>query len=180
MHSIISISALFTLFFVIVANINVAAAQDKPKDGNTSNCAAQYILDACVKSTTSILASCPVQDWDCLCTQYNNVLTCYNNCPGDPGRFAVESSKVANCNAAKHFGKARSSTTLRNPLERKLQERPLLAMVAGHHRLLPAPGRGIQPRRQNPQTQQLRRWLLVVLKWELEGLFGCWLWRFGI
>ncbi|OJD19963.1 hypothetical protein AJ78_00157 [Emergomyces pasteurianus Ep9510] len=110
MHSFISISTLFALIFLIVANVNVAVAQDKPKNGNASNCAAQNILDACVKSTTSILNSCPVQDWECLCTQYTNVLTCYNNCPGDPGRFAVDSSKVANCNAAKHFGSSRSTS----------------------------------------------------------------------
>ncbi|PGH30034.1 hypothetical protein GX50_07190 [[Emmonsia] crescens] len=119
MHSFTSISALFTFFFIIVANINVAAAQDKPKDGNAIKCDAQNILDACVKSTKAILESCPVQDWDCLCTQYNNVLTCYNNCPADQGRFAIESSKVANCNAAKQFGTAHASTSAPHPTATK-------------------------------------------------------------
>lgn len=45
MHSFTSISALFTFFFIIVANINVAAAQDKPKDGNAIKCDAQkYVI----------------------------------------------------------------------------------------------------------------------------------------
>ncbi|OJD21061.1 hypothetical protein ACJ73_07602 [Blastomyces percursus] len=76
---------------------------------------ANVMLRTCLKSTTIILQDCPAQDWDCLCTQYGNVLTCYNNCPTDPGRFAVESSKVANCNAAKQFGTARSSASAPKP-----------------------------------------------------------------
>ncbi|KLJ10486.1 hypothetical protein EMPG_14132 [Blastomyces silverae] len=129
MHSFISLSAFLAFFFVIVANVNAAA---ESQNGSASKCAAQKIplltqepdqtpsiLDACVKSTTAILNTCPVQDWDCLCTHYNNVLTCYNNCPADQGRFGVESSKVANCNAAKQFGTARESATAPQPTATK-------------------------------------------------------------
>ncbi|PGH10376.1 hypothetical protein GX51_00134 [Blastomyces parvus] len=116
MHSFISLSALLTFFFVIVANVNAAA---EPQNASTSKCAAQNILDACVKSTTAILNTCPTQDWDCLCTHHNNVLTCYNNCPGDQGRHGVESSKVAMCNAAKQFGTARESPTAPPPTATK-------------------------------------------------------------
>ena len=50
--------------------------------------------------TKSQFDACDSQDWDCLCEQANNVLTCYNNCPSAPDRFGYEQTKVANCNAA--------------------------------------------------------------------------------
>ncbi|OAT06091.1 hypothetical protein BDBG_02374 [Blastomyces gilchristii SLH14081] len=112
MHSFISLSAFLTFFFAIMANVNAAAS---PQNDSPSKCDAQNILEACVESTTAILKSCPVQDWDCLCTHYSNVLTCYNNCPKDQGRHAVESSKVANCNAAKQFSTTRSSSSTSKP-----------------------------------------------------------------
>lgn len=35
-----------------------------------------------------------------LLTRLKHECSCYNNCPQDPGRFGVDSAKVANCNAA--------------------------------------------------------------------------------
>ncbi|QSS64459.1 hypothetical protein I7I51_01527 [Histoplasma capsulatum] len=96
MRSFISLSAFLTFLCIGVANINVAAADS----GSSSKCQAQNILDACLKSTNLLLSTCAVQDWICLCDKYTAILTCYNNCPRDPGRFGVDSAKVANCNAA--------------------------------------------------------------------------------
>jgi hypothetical protein len=62
------------------------------------------ILDACLTSTKAILASCAANDYGCLCDQYTNVLTCYNNCPDDPGRFGIQQEVTQNCAANKAYG----------------------------------------------------------------------------
>ncbi|KAK2807384.1 hypothetical protein FQN51_003210 [Onygenales sp. PD_10] len=107
MHSLTS-TALLGLLFLLIATINPAAAQN---DKTGTKCAAQNILDACLKSTKLTLENCPVNDWECLCARYTDVLTCYNNCPSDQGKFAIESSQLANCNAAKQYAKPTTTTT---------------------------------------------------------------------
>ena len=56
-------------------------------------------------------------DWDCMCTQSNNVLTCYNNCPGDPNAFGAQQTKISYCNAANVYGTAAAAvaTTTGSP-----------------------------------------------------------------
>ncbi|KAL1964282.1 hypothetical protein VTN77DRAFT_7102 [Rasamsonia byssochlamydoides] len=90
---------------------SVAAAAPAATSSSSSSysCAAQDILDACLSSTKPQLQNCPANDWKCLCEQSNNVLTCYNNCPGDPDRFGAEQTMTSYCNAAK--AEAPSSTT---------------------------------------------------------------------
>ncbi|KAK2773285.1 hypothetical protein FQN52_004575, partial [Onygenales sp. PD_12] len=107
MHSLTS-TAFLGLLFLLIATINPAAAQN---DKTGTKCAAQNILDACLKSTKLTLENCPVNDWECLCARYTDVLTCYNNCPSDQGKFAIESSQLANCNAAKQYAKPTTTTT---------------------------------------------------------------------
>ncbi|KAK2812652.1 hypothetical protein FQN50_001298 [Emmonsiellopsis sp. PD_5] len=111
MHTLTS-TALFGLLFFLFATINPAAAQN---DKTSTKCAAQNILDACLKSTKLTLDNCPVNDWECLCARYTDVLTCYNNCPSDSGKFAIQSSQVANCNAAKQYAKPTTTTTSTSP-----------------------------------------------------------------
>ncbi|PGG99666.1 hypothetical protein AJ79_08440 [Helicocarpus griseus UAMH5409] len=107
MRSFLSVPTFLVFFFFAAASI--AAAQDDKKTSTVgTGCAAQNILEACIKSTKAILATCGTNDWDCLCTHYTNVLTCYNNCPNDDGRFGVQSSQTANCNAAKQYGTSTS------------------------------------------------------------------------
>ena len=48
-------------------------------------------------------------DYSCLCTQYQNLLTCYNNCPNDPGVGTVQQQREQYCDAASVYG---STTTL--------------------------------------------------------------------
>ncbi|CRG85210.1 GPI anchored serine-threonine rich protein [Talaromyces islandicus] len=73
-----------------------------------ASCAAQYILDACLSSTTPQLKACAANDWTCLCDRSNTVLTCYNNCPGHDGQFGAQQTKTSYCNAAKAYA---STTT---------------------------------------------------------------------
>lgn len=67
------------------------------------------ILDACIPIIQGQVNSCGVTDYACLCTQYQNMLTCYINCPSDPGVFTVQQQREQNCIAASVYG---STTTL--------------------------------------------------------------------
>ncbi|KAG0646002.1 hypothetical protein D0Z07_7765 [Hyphodiscus hymeniophilus] len=64
----------------------------------TSICAAQPVLEACLASTQAIAAGCSSTDYQCLCEQYNNILTCFNDCPNDPRYSSVLSSQETYCN----------------------------------------------------------------------------------
>merc|ERR1711939_88527 len=70
------------------------------------------IIQTCLGSTQAQLAACDATDWDCLCTQQTNVLTCYNNCPSDPNAFGAQQTKTSYCNAAKAYGSSSSSRTV--------------------------------------------------------------------
>jgi len=85
-------------------SVTVTSSAAVPSTSSPSNCAAQDILDACLTSTKAILASCAANDYGCLCDQYTNVLTCYNNCPDDPGRFGIQQEVTQNCAANKAYG----------------------------------------------------------------------------
>lgn len=67
------------------------------------------ILDACIPIIQGQVNACGVTDYACLCTQYQNMLTCYNNCPNDPGVGIVQQQREQNCIAASVYG---STTTL--------------------------------------------------------------------
>ncbi|GAD95337.1 GPI anchored serine-threonine rich protein [Paecilomyces variotii No. 5] len=97
----------------------LVAAQDTTTaataQATSSTCAAQNIVDACLKSTTPQLKACASTDWKCLCDQSNNVLTCYNNCPGDPDQFGAQQTKESYCNAAKAYGSSSSTSASKTP-----------------------------------------------------------------
>jgi len=106
MHFLVSIA---TVLFAIAG---IAAAHNVPRATPTATrCDAQVILDTCLMTTKAILDTCGPNDYSCLCTQYTNVLTCYNNCPADQGRFAIESFQADNCNAASLL--ASTTTTIK-------------------------------------------------------------------
>ncbi|KAI7335472.1 hypothetical protein KC354_g17860 [Hortaea werneckii] len=69
------------------------------------------IIQTCLGSTQAQLAACDDNDWDCLCTQQTNVLTCYNNCPSDPNAFGAQQTQTSYCNAAKAYGSSSSSSS---------------------------------------------------------------------
>jgi hypothetical protein len=88
---------------LFAAAASLVAAQTSSSSGPVSGCGSQIdiIIQTCVATEKAQLDNCKPNDWDCLCEQSNNVLTCYNNCPSDPNRFGVEQTKVSYCNAAK-------------------------------------------------------------------------------
>lgn len=105
---------------LILAVAGLAAAQTTASSSSgsssstsTSGCGSSIdlIIESCLGTTKSQFDACDSQDWDCLCEQANNVLTCYNNCPSAPDRFGYEQTKVANCNAASAYGTKSSTST---------------------------------------------------------------------
>ncbi|RAL09341.1 GPI anchored serine-threonine rich protein [Aspergillus homomorphus CBS 101889] len=81
------------------ATAAAAPAATTASTGDTAQCA-KSILDACLKQLQPQMSACAQNDWDCLCTQSQNVLTCYNVCPSDPGHYSVTQQQVSYCNAA--------------------------------------------------------------------------------
>ncbi|OKL59258.1 hypothetical protein UA08_05509 [Talaromyces atroroseus] len=101
-----------TTTIVTLLTVGLAAAQSQSR---RATCAAQNILDACIQDTSPQLQACEANDWDCLCEQSNNVLTCYNNCPGDDGQFGAQQTMTSYCNAAKAYGSSTSSSISATP-----------------------------------------------------------------
>jgi hypothetical protein len=62
------------------------------------------VLDACIATEQAQINGCSFNDYSCLCQQYGNLLTCYNNCPNDPGVFSVQQQKTQQCEAAQAYG----------------------------------------------------------------------------
>jgi len=92
---------------VLMAAVGFAAAQtatnSASSSSSTSSCQAQNILDSCLQSEKPQLQACAANDWSCLCTQSTNVLTCYNDCPNDPGKVAAQQTMTSYCNAASAY-----------------------------------------------------------------------------
>ncbi|KAJ4292392.1 hypothetical protein N0V90_009054 [Kalmusia sp. IMI 367209] len=58
------------------------------------------IVDACVTQYDKQIKTCEGNDWICLCDNYTNKLTCYNNCMGSDERPPVQNQVTQFCNAA--------------------------------------------------------------------------------
>ena len=84
----------FLLPVAFVASL--AAAQ-------SSACGANYILEACLTSENAKFAACSEGDWDCKCSSYNNIMTCFNNCPNDSRREAQSGQQKIFCGYASQF-----------------------------------------------------------------------------
>ncbi|PSN64017.1 hypothetical protein BS50DRAFT_95456 [Corynespora cassiicola Philippines] len=89
----------------IVASAGIAVAQTSSAaattpTGSSSDCQAQNIVDACIEGYQSRIEDCSANDWICLCDVYNDVLTCYNNCPDSNERPPVQNQVTQYCNAA--------------------------------------------------------------------------------
>ncbi|KAL4877169.1 hypothetical protein BJY04DRAFT_198688 [Aspergillus karnatakaensis] len=96
---------------VFAQDVETSTTTTATTQQTTSSCGAQYILDACIQTIQSQVDACGPNEWDCLCEQANNMLTCYNNCPGDPGRTAVQQQRDSYCNAAGITSTSTTSTT---------------------------------------------------------------------
>jgi hypothetical protein len=58
------------------------------------------IVDACRTGIEFQIDKCIANDWVCLCQNYQNLLTCYNNCPDSLFRSPVENQVTSYCAAA--------------------------------------------------------------------------------
>jgi hypothetical protein len=70
---------------------------------------APSILDACLLTIQGQVNSCLSTDYGCLCNQYQNLLTCYNNCPADPGVSTVQQQHEQYCAAASAYPSSTST-----------------------------------------------------------------------
>ncbi|KAL5341723.1 hypothetical protein BJX70DRAFT_24769 [Aspergillus crustosus] len=110
MRFLSALSLLATTSVYVLAQDTPTSTTTAATTQSTTSCDAQNILDACIQSIQIQVENCGPNEWDCLCEQTNNLLTCYNNCPLDPGRIGVQQQKVSYCNAA---GITSTTTTTR-------------------------------------------------------------------
>ncbi|TVY57009.1 hypothetical protein LCER1_G000982, partial [Lachnellula cervina] len=88
--------------------LSVAAAATSTSSaaasGTSSVCAAQDVLNQCLVTGRGYLDACASTDYACLCQKSNDILTCYLQCPNDPGQSAAQNTKSTNCNNASIYG----------------------------------------------------------------------------
>ncbi|KAK4914084.1 hypothetical protein LTR66_017173 [Elasticomyces elasticus] len=101
---------LMTLLLASIAALASAqtATSSAMSSTTSSSCAAQNILDACKSTIQGQINTCATNDYSCLCTNYQNLLICYNNCPMDSGVGTAQQLRQQNCVAASAYG----STTI--------------------------------------------------------------------
>jgi len=91
----------FAVSFLAVVGLASAATQTGAAAPKSTSCDAQNIVDACKQTQQTQIDNCSATDWICLCQNYQNLLTCYNNCPDDTtNRAPVQSQVTAYCAAA--------------------------------------------------------------------------------
>ncbi|QSZ32567.1 hypothetical protein DSL72_002145 [Monilinia vaccinii-corymbosi] len=100
--------------YVAAQSSAVAAAPAATAGSSSSTCQGQNVLDACLSSTTAIANACQSTDYNCLCTGWNAVLTCYNECPNDSGYAGALSNKQTYCNDASVYTSTSSSAISRD------------------------------------------------------------------
>ncbi|KAF2018208.1 hypothetical protein BU24DRAFT_421221 [Aaosphaeria arxii CBS 175.79] len=96
----------------IAALSSLAAAQTSSAaaPASTGGCDAQNIVDACKEGIQKQIDNCKGNDWICLCDNYTNLATCYNNCPKLPEKFSVDQQVRSYCDAAAPAKAASSSS----------------------------------------------------------------------
>jgi hypothetical protein len=86
-----------TAFFATFLSIlHLIAAQD-------SNCAAEPVVTVCLASTGLAVTACGASDFACLCSAYQSVATCYNNCPDDARAPSANALVTQNCALASQY-----------------------------------------------------------------------------
>ncbi|KAF2490912.1 hypothetical protein BU16DRAFT_530501 [Lophium mytilinum] len=104
--------AFFATAGLVAAQTQSSAVMPKP---TTGTCDAQNIVDACVSGIQPQITACGGNDWICLCQQYTNLLTCYNNCPNDPKGATVQTQVTSYCQAAAPYISASLSAAATMP-----------------------------------------------------------------
>ncbi|KAF2636072.1 hypothetical protein P280DRAFT_164043 [Massarina eburnea CBS 473.64] len=104
-------------FAILSAATGLVAAQSATSAAATAaatstGICAQDIVDNCVEQYKKRVDSCnenKANDWVCLCDEYTNYLTCYNNCPSSPDKSPVQNQVTQYCAAAEPLKASLSS-----------------------------------------------------------------------
>ncbi|KAF4624375.1 hypothetical protein G7Y89_g13794 [Cudoniella acicularis] len=89
----------------LLASVAVAATTttsfsiSAPAVPSSTSCAAQDILETCLSTGMGYVNACALADYGCLCEKWNDILTCYLQCPNDPTYASALATKNAECNA---------------------------------------------------------------------------------
>ncbi|KAH6899989.1 hypothetical protein B0T10DRAFT_600317 [Thelonectria olida] len=95
----------FILSLAVFAAAGVSAVSTTASAASSSSsCDADYIVTQCLETTTDQANDCKTTDYDCLCSAYQAVATCYNNCPNDPRASDAESQVKIYCQNASLYG----------------------------------------------------------------------------
>ncbi|KAE9377980.1 hypothetical protein N431DRAFT_500709 [Stipitochalara longipes BDJ] len=97
---------MYISLFPVSLLLSVAAAQTTVSGSHTTStaCAAQPVMDSCYASTSAIAEACATTDYGCLCSKWNDVLTCFLQCPNDPRYASTLSSHETYCNDFAAYG----------------------------------------------------------------------------
>jgi len=79
------------------------------------SCDAFNIVETCISQYGPRANACPPNEYSCMCIEYTNLLTCYNNCPMDTNSSGIKSSVTSFCNAAAAASSASSMTNTAKP-----------------------------------------------------------------
>ncbi|KAH0613255.1 uncharacterized protein H6S33_009635 [Morchella sextelata] len=65
------------------------------------SCDAANIVEACINLISPRITACTKNgnDYECLCLQYTDLATCYNNCPSDPTASSIKNTIISYCGA---------------------------------------------------------------------------------
>ncbi|OZJ01890.1 hypothetical protein BZG36_05044 [Bifiguratus adelaidae] len=89
----------FSTFALACAGILGVASQSAAPSA-PSTCAAQAVLDQCLKDAQALLAQCGAVDYGCECQWQQAISTCYDQCPNDPQATIAAQQVIVYCTAA--------------------------------------------------------------------------------
>ncbi|KAF1955585.1 hypothetical protein CC80DRAFT_87300 [Byssothecium circinans] len=101
----------FAAFAVLSASLAAAQSTSAASAAPSSGVCAMNIVENCVDQYKKRVDGCNAKpnDFICLCSEYQNYLTCYNNCPSSPDRSPIQNSATQYCEAAKPLQASLSS-----------------------------------------------------------------------
>ncbi|KAN0108334.1 hypothetical protein V8E51_008076 [Hyaloscypha variabilis] len=93
----------------LLLSVAAAATTISASSATSTACAAQPVMDSCYASTSAIAQACATTDYSCLCSKWNDVLTCFDQCPNDPRYAATAASHATYCNDLAAYGGSSTS-----------------------------------------------------------------------
>ncbi|RKU49391.1 hypothetical protein DL546_004933 [Coniochaeta pulveracea] len=75
----------------------------------SSACAADYIVTACLGTSNGNLATCGENEYQCKCDAYKQSVQCFNNCPNDSRKNEYENSQTVWCGLASQYPSSTST-----------------------------------------------------------------------